>query len=218
MRRGLAGRRGESSRQEWKDVLLRGRNPADLADYTKRFHDAEARVKSEAKALAATVDDPEAKRLLAEFGAAHDSLSGKYEAAYAAYLGGFDFAAADRLVRGQDRTPTDLFDKVVARLEAQVASRVAAQRADVVHRRNVAFAVTAGLLAVAGAVFFAVVRGVLSRLGRLKLISDRLAHADVSGLGIDISGEDEVGEFGESMKGVAAAIEELSTLATAKSA
>jgi len=56
---------------------------------------------------------------------------------------------------------------------------------------------------------FVVVRGVLSRLGRLKAVSDRLSRAEVEGLSIDISGHDEIGDFGESMKGVAAAIEEL---------
>ena len=52
-------------------------------------------------------------------------------------------------------------------------------------------------------------RGILSRLKRLKAVSDRLSVADVSGLIIDVSGNDEVGECGQSMKDVHAAIEEL---------
>ena len=40
--------------------------------------------------------------------------------------------AADKLVRGQDRAPTDLFDKVVAApLDARVKSTVAAQQLSV---------------------------------------------------------------------------------------
>ena len=29
--------------QEWKDILLRGHNPNDLANYTKQFHEIEQR-------------------------------------------------------------------------------------------------------------------------------------------------------------------------------
>jgi methyl-accepting chemotaxis protein len=29
--------------QEWKDILLRGHNPNDLANYTKQFHEMEPR-------------------------------------------------------------------------------------------------------------------------------------------------------------------------------
>jgi hypothetical protein len=54
----------------------------------------------------------------------------------------------------------------------------------------------------------------LTRLGQLKEVSDRLAMADIQGLSIDISGDDEVGEFGQSLKGVAAAIRELLGTAT----
>ena len=55
------------------------------------------------------------------------------------------------------------------------------------------------------------------RLRRLKEVSDRLARADVDGLAVDISGHDEVGEFGESLRGVHSAIEELSAMASKRS-
>jgi methyl-accepting chemotaxis protein len=196
--------------QEWKDILLRGHNPADLAKYTGQFHEQEAKVKAEAQALAGAVEDPATKQLLVDFLAADDTLSRKYEAAYAAYVNGkFDFKAADTLVRGQDRPPTDLFDKVVAQLAAQVDARVAAQEAEAIRQRNTALLVAGGLLLLVSVLGFVVVNGVITRLGRLKAVSDRLAKAEVDGLSIDISGNDEVGEFGQSLKGVAAAIEEL---------
>jgi HAMP domain-containing protein len=74
------------------------------------------------------------------------------------------------------------------------------------------------LLALLGAFGFVIVRDVLSRLGRLKAVSDRLAAADIDGLVIDISGKDEIGEFGGSMQGVHAAIEELVSVASARRA
>jgi methyl-accepting chemotaxis protein len=200
--------------QEWKDILLRGHTPEDLEKYTRQFHDKEAKVREDALALGREVQDGEAKRLLVEFQAAHVVLSAKYQAAYDAYIqGGFDFKAADKLVRGQDRAPTDLFDKVVARLDARVHEGVEAQRAEVAHNRNLALGIVGTLMLLLVLAGFVVVHSIISRLARLKAVSDRLARADVDGLSIDISGRDEVGEFGESLKGVHAAIKELSTLA-----
>jgi methyl-accepting chemotaxis protein len=196
--------------QEWKDILLRGHTPDDLAKYTKQFHDDEALVQSGAKALAARVADPDAKSLLEQFLAAHLKLSESYKTAYDAYVGGnADFKAADKIVRGQDRPPTDLFDAVVARLDARVKASVEAQRTAV--HQNLVFAVglSAALLLVLSIMGFITIRSVLVRLAGLKKVSDHLARADIEGLVIDISGKDEIGEFAESMKGVHAAITEL---------
>jgi methyl-accepting chemotaxis protein len=196
--------------QEWKDVLLRGHTPEDLAKYTKQFHEKEKAVRDGAVALSKTVHDDEAKKLLADFVAADDVMSAKYETAYQAYVaGGADFKAADKLVRGQDRAPTDLFDKVVVRLDARVKSTIADQQAAAHRNQTIAFGVTAGLLALIGLVGFVTVSSILKRLAGLQAVSQKLAVADIEGLTIDISGKDEIGAFGESMVGVHAAIEEL---------
>jgi len=202
--------------QEWKDILLRGHTPEDLAKYTKQFHDREADVRAGAAALADTMQDAEARELLQQFLDAHKVLGDKYETAYNVYVtGNFDFKAADKIVRGQDRAPTDLFDKVVKQLESKVKISVNAQQAEVAKNRNLALGLFGGMLVVLGLVGFVTVRSILQRLSRLKAVSDRLARADVEGLAVDISGTDEIGEFGESMKGVHAAIEELQGMAVA---
>jgi methyl-accepting chemotaxis protein len=201
--------------QEWKDILLRGHNPDDLAKYTRQFHEQEANVKAEAQALAVEVEDPDTRQLLQDFIAADATLSQKYQLAYDTYeKGRFDFKAADKLVRGQDRTPTDLFDKVVSGLNAQVAARIAAQRAEALRQQNMALTVAGALLLLLCLMGYIVVRSVVKRLARLMAISDRLAKADIDGLSIDISGDDEIGKFGESMKGVAAAVAELLVVAS----
>ncbi|MFI5312048.1 MAG: hypothetical protein ACHQQ3_12490 [Gemmatimonadales bacterium] len=205
--------------QEWKDILLRGHTPADLTKYTTQFHDKEAKVVAGAVSLTREVQDSAARSLLVQFIAADSVLSGKYQQSYDIYTAGhFDFKAADKLVRGQDRPPTDLFDAVVKRLDARVKTAVEAQRAAVVRSRNVTLAVAGGFLVLLGVLGFVIVRDILSRLGRLKAVSDRLAVADISGLVVDISGKDEIGEFGGSMKGVHAAIEELLSVASARPA
>jgi methyl-accepting chemotaxis protein len=196
--------------QEWKDILLRGHTPADLAKYTRQFHEREGAVRNGAITLAKTVHDDDARRLLAQFVAADEVMSGKYQVAYQAYLAGnADFKAADKLVRGQDRAPTDLFDKVVQRLDARVHTTIATQQQSARQNQTLALGVSAGLLILLGTIGFLTVRSISRRLANLHAVSVRLAQADVDGLSIDISGKDEIGEFGESMIGVHAAIEEL---------
>ena len=202
--------------QEWKDILLRGYTPADLEKYTRQFHEQETEVRDGATALAADVEDPASRELLSQFLGAHKTMGEKYQAAYDAYVGSnFDSRLADKMVRGQDRAPTDLFDAVVKRLNDDVTASVAAQARAVGHARNLALGLSGGLLLGLGLVGFMTVTNILRRLGRLKAVSDRLAKADIEGLSVDISGPDEIGQFGDSMKGVHAAIEELTRLASA---
>jgi len=203
--------------QEWKDILLRGHTPEDLVKYTRQYHERESDVRAGAQALAdALQDDPAIRDLVLQFLAAHKAMGGKYQAAYEAYLAGkFDFKTADSMVRGQDRAPTDLFDEVVRRLNTQMKASVDAQQVAVRKARTLTLTFFATLLFILGLTGFVTVRNILARLGRLKAVADRLSAADVNGLSIDVSGNDEIGEFGESMKGVRAAIEELTKLASA---
>src|SRR5579871_1155356 len=85
--------------QEWKDTLLRGHNPEDLAKYTKQFRGQEAAVRNGAIALSQTVEDEEAHKLLIQFIAADDAMSAKYGRAYDVFVAGnADFKTADGMV------------------------------------------------------------------------------------------------------------------------
>lgn len=157
--------------QEWKDILLRGHDPKDLATYTKQFHEKELQVRSEASQLAGNVDDPECKELLAKFLNAHGQLDQQYELAYTAYVNGnFDFKAADKIVRGKDRPPTDLFDQIVNRLDALVKQSAAAQQQTAAkartHARVWAFVLVVANLLVGGFMAFFISRSVDTVLTR----------------------------------------------------
>ena len=202
--------------QEWKDILLRGHTPADLEKYTNKFHKQEAATHAGARALLGAVDDAQAQKLVSEFMAEHLKLSAKYEQTRQAYLvGQFDFKTAYKMVRGQDRAPTDLCDMVVARLNAYVQESVAAQQtAGAFARRKALGYAGLSLLLLDGAGALTV----KNVLGRRKAVSDRHAKAEIDGLAIDIHGHNEIGEFGESMRGVLAAFEELMSMADAPQA
>ena len=205
--------------QEWKDILLRGHTPEDLVKYTKQFREAEARVHENCVALTRQLRDPAALQVLSEFVVRHEALGKKYQEAYEVYVrSGFDFKAADKIVRGMDRQPTDLFDQVVARLAAQAEQSVKVQQDIAGQKQLLALAIAGGCLLLLTVGGLLVVLSVTKRLGHLKLISDKLAKGEISGFAIDIGGNDEVGEFGQSLKGVQAEIEELATAKTGRSA
>lgn len=205
--------------QEWKDILLRGNNPEDLAHYTKQFYDRAADVSAGAQALADSVEDPEAVALLQQFLAANQVMNEKYQQAYEVFASrNADFKDADKLVRGQDRAPTDLFDKVVQRLDRRLLSAAQAQQSSARAHVRLALVLSGSLLLLLGLIGAITVRSILNRMAILRAISDRLARADIGGLKVPALGNDEIGQFGESMKGVSAAIEELLKMASASEA
>lgn len=134
--------------QEWQAILLRGHTPEDLRKYTRKLYDEESQVRSGAAALVTRVADAECRELLDQFLSAHKTLGDSYRAAYQAYVGGgFDFKVADRMVRGQDRAPSELLEQVVARLNDDVATSVAAQQRAVARARSLALTLSGALLA-----------------------------------------------------------------------
>jgi hypothetical protein len=119
--------------QEWKDVLLRGSAPDMLDKYWKGFLKDQQTVREQAQALQKDVKDDEARKLIDGFLTAHEAMSQKYQAARDAFTttGGKDFASADKMVKGQDRPPTDSIDKLVERLRMVVNDRREARLAEV---------------------------------------------------------------------------------------
>ena len=116
--------------QEWKDTLLRGQQPGDLAKYSGQFRAAADRVREMGSALQASVTDPEARRALEQFVQAHGAMRDKYEAALQVFTKakGTNIHAVDNLVKGQDRAATDLIDEVVDALVKRANAAVASEK------------------------------------------------------------------------------------------
>src|SRR5437868_96916 len=95
--------------QEWKNLLLRGHKFDDFKKYKDSFKAEEAGVRKEAQALLKDVKDPDAHKRIQDFVTAHEKMGKSYEAAIEAFSAtkGQDPAAADALVKGMDRDPTD---------------------------------------------------------------------------------------------------------------
>jgi len=148
--------------QEWKDVLLRGRDPEALRKYSADFHAEAQSVREIAARLKSSIKEDHASRLLGQFLEAHASMLVKYDAALGEFSGsrGSGQSAADAMVKGQDRAPTDLLDQLVASL----CERTRAKRAAITNELWVFGAVLCLALALVGLVSIMTVRGITAVL------------------------------------------------------
>ena len=147
--------------QEWKNLLLRGQDYAQFQNYESSFKQEEATVRAGAQALLDEVKDPETIKLLQGFLSAHSTMSAKYAEAIKAFSDtkGQDSAAADAIVKGIDRAPTEAIDAIVDRMRAVILESRQAQLTEV-QSRIVTASVIVGVVFVAilGLVFF-IIRG-----------------------------------------------------------
>ncbi len=117
--------------QEWKNVLIRGHNPADRAKYWDSFLAEEMRTRGLVEEIARSFPSSSRIGVVAKgFLDEHRKMGNKYRTALTAFSDGSDLAyqRSDALVRGQDRKPTDLFDTVVDLVAEERAKTI--QRTD----------------------------------------------------------------------------------------
>jgi methyl-accepting chemotaxis protein/methyl-accepting chemotaxis protein-1 (serine sensor receptor) len=116
--------------QEWKDVLLRGFDPADLAKYSQAFQAEEKTVRDMAEALKREAPDARIRAVAEEFAQAHAAMGIKYASALQAFTqaDGLNQRDVDKMVKGQDRAPTALVDKIVALLHEHTGAERASQK------------------------------------------------------------------------------------------
>jgi methyl-accepting chemotaxis protein/methyl-accepting chemotaxis protein-1 (serine sensor receptor) len=89
------------------------------------------------------VTDPSASDLLNGFEQAWEKLNGSYDAGLSLFVGaaGNNPHDVDAMLKGQDRPPTDLLDKVVARLNQRVRELAAGEKAAVERKRSIIVAI-----------------------------------------------------------------------------
>jgi hypothetical protein len=93
--------------QEWKDTLLRGKQPDALEKHWTNFQQRESDVRNGAERLSKSVPDAEAGQLVVQFVAAHKQRARRTGAGLQEFKDhGFDSAVGDKAVAGIDREPT----------------------------------------------------------------------------------------------------------------
>jgi methyl-accepting chemotaxis protein len=193
--------------QEWKNVLLRGREPEDLAKYKTAFFTRETEVTELAGDLARDVGDPTIVELIDVFVAHHQTLGVRYRDAMALFEERTDDPyRADRSVRGMDRGPTDEVDVIVAEIEDLVDRRTADLQTRL-HERQVAMTVVA-VIALGLSVGLAI--WVATRISRpLAIVAAKLRQAADGDLTIRLrmDSSDEVGRIGRAANELLDALE-----------
>jgi methyl-accepting chemotaxis protein-1 (serine sensor receptor) len=181
--------------QEWKDTLLRGKDPAKLQKHWGAFAQQEKAVDDQARALLAALPAGEARTLVQGFADAHVKMGEGYRRGYQAFeAAGFESAAGDAAVAGVDREP--------ARLLGEAGKRIAADSAEVAARastqaREAAIASFVLMLAVAvGAVAAGIVfsRRITRPVDRAVGFARAIADGDL-GAQVRVTGSDEIAEL-----------------------
>lgn len=117
----------KSQVQEWKDTLLRGKNPQKLTQYWGAFQKRERDVLSKAKQLQAALPEGDSKVILDKFIVAHGKMSERYHKAFDDFTAAnFDSAVGDTSVTGMDREPSQLLAEATNKIESDNAA-IAAQ-------------------------------------------------------------------------------------------
>ncbi len=129
--------------QEWKNVLLRGKDDEQRKKYWGRFQAVEKSIQASGAALSERVSNAEAASLLKQFLEQHKALGQAYRKGYSTFeSSGYDSDAGDAAVSGVDREPTRILEQV-----AKVISGEATQRSqDIISSAGRSLSFSGGLI------------------------------------------------------------------------
>jgi methyl-accepting chemotaxis protein len=99
--------------QEWKNVILRGHNSTDREKYWQRFLQLQTVIQRDAQGFSRFDIAPQYLHQMRDFRAQHAGLLAKYQQGLQSFLASdFSHIQADTLVRGIDRAPTQLLERL----------------------------------------------------------------------------------------------------------
>ncbi|OQW89184.1 MAG: methyl-accepting chemotaxis protein [Rhodoferax ferrireducens] len=194
--------------QEWKNVLLRGKDPASQDKYWAAHQQAMTQVDKDIQTLSGLVaNDAPAQSLVARLGTEMQQARAGYLTAFAAYQAeGQNFAAGDNAAKGVDRAAAATLKQVLEALS--VAEAAGAQRA---HDRawlatwlSVAFMVAVAAAAMLASVWLTWKQTVIPLQAAADL-AHRVAAGDLTTQATVVM-DDEVGELITAMHGMQASL------------
>ena len=192
--------------QEWKNVLLRGKDPKALDKHWSAFTQSERDVGEAASKLLAVLPSGAERSLVEKFTSAHATMGQGYRKAFEAFkAAAYDPTAGDNAVRGMDREPTKLLDEAGDKLAA--AGTAAGAQADAAGKRatliSLALMLVVCTASLAGAVFFS--NAITRPIGRAVGVARAVAAGDLSQQ-FDARGKDEVAMLLNAMKDMQASL------------
>ena len=206
--------------QSWKNVLLRGRDPAELAKQWSAFEKAEKETIERVKEARSGTPHDKVRGKLEESLAAHRAAGETYRKALETYkTSSFDPYAADGVARGVDRKVFDLMGQASGAAQdiGAQATSAAVKSADRAYYFAIGGTVGTMLLALV-ALYFFIRRAVLSPITTAVRFSERLAEGDLTA-DIRSSAKDETGHLlrmlGKMKDSLAAVVTQVRTSAEA---
>ena len=181
--------------QEWKNTLLRGKDPARLDKHWTAFQKQERTVVELANRLTTTLPEGEGKSLVLKFVQAHAAMGAGYRKGLEALkAASFDPAAGDAAVAGIDREAAKLLeqagDRIAADSEAVAAAAAAgAQRATLI---SIVLMGVVCAIGIAGAFLFS--RTITRPLERAVEATRAVAAGDLQQT-IEVQGRDEISDL-----------------------
>ena len=197
--------------QEWKNVLLRGKEPADLDKYWTSHLKEMKEVQDGLKELDKMAMDSESKATLQKLDQAIPVVGDAYKKAFEEFkASGFDPAAGDKAARGKDRESgalmAELKDKL-SKAEA-ITSAAASKDADSATLLALVVMVAGAALGMAGGIWLS--RQIVLPLARAVELADKVAHGQLNNT-IDIRGKDEIAALLQSLQDMQGSLAKLVT-------
>ncbi|HET6263956.1 MAG TPA: HAMP domain-containing protein, partial [Usitatibacter sp.] len=182
--------------QEWKNVLLRGRDPAALEQHWAAFQKQEKATAEVVREARSGTPNEELRGKLEAFLTAHRVAGESYRKGLEAFKESkFDPYAGDKAVEGIDRGPAQALVEATQKADDIANADVikAVQSAERVYRFAIGAIVLAMLAALIGIWLF-MRRAVLSPIGDAVRFADRISQGDLTA-DIRSSSKDEAGQL-----------------------
>jgi len=181
--------------QEWKDTLLRGKDPAKLDKHWRAFAKQEAAVDDKARALLAALSAGESRTLVEQFAAAHAQMGVDYRKGFDAFKAAeFDSTAGDAAVAGMDRAPARLLADSGRKI-AEDSSAVSAKAADQAHRASlvsIVLMLAVGAAGIGVGIWFS--RKITRPVDDALKVAQAIAGGDLT-TRVKMIGQDEIGQL-----------------------
>lgn len=185
--------------QEWKNTLIRSKDPEQLEKYWTRFNQNGERIQSMYGRLLTTLPDTHPSyQPLENFAANYPAMLAAYRKGYQAFVDAdMDIATGDRAVKGIDRAPTQHLNKAVEEVNKAISGLSAkidteASRTVVTTNITVALVIIISILVIS---WFINTR-IVTPLNRLSAASKRVARGDFTS-SISVDTHDQIGQVAE---------------------
>jgi methyl-accepting chemotaxis protein len=182
--------------QEWKNVLLRGRDQAALDKHWAAFEQFEKETQSAIREARSGTSNEEIRSKLEAFAAAHKLTGERYRRGLAEFKAAkMDPQVGDNAVQGIDRGPTQALAELVDKADAMAAKDVlqAVTTAERTYRVAVAVIILAMLAACVGLWLF-MRKAVLSPISNAVQFAERISQGDLT-VDIHSHSRDEAGQL-----------------------